>query len=239
MAFDLFNRQILFYELINRGWPRRFKVTKIHLYSRTYFRMRERSNQTPMANHVGVNQGDDINDLLFRKCMADNSEYLYTEVGICLHVHDGFKTIILCSVLGHWLEQLERQRSEDPPSAPDYWFILDPKSKLDKVKLQILRICKTSNCWILEKTLLMRHTFWSCLIRCVNMKWTRRVLWKIQSGHDSVHRLTDGWIETSIPPSTLYNKCFMVVYFLLYFILHAELFYVPFILPVLCHKWQQ
>ena len=37
-----------------------------------------------------------------------------------------------------------------------------------------------------------RHTFWSCLIRCANMKWIRWVFLKIQSGHDSVHRRTDG-----------------------------------------------
>ena len=37
-----------------------------------------------------------------------------------------------------------------------------------------------------------RHTFWSCLIRCANMKWIRWVLLKIQSGRDSVHRWTDG-----------------------------------------------
>ena len=37
-----------------------------------------------------------------------------------------------------------------------------------------------------------RHTFWSCLIRCANMKQIRWVLLKIQSGHDSVHRRTDG-----------------------------------------------
>ena len=39
------------------------------------------------------------------------------------------------------LEQLERLRSEDTPPPPhDYpfhWVILDPKSKEDKVKLQI------------------------------------------------------------------------------------------------------
>ena len=38
----------------------------------------------------------------------------------------------------------------------------------------------------------MRLTFWSCLIRCANMKWIWGVLLKIQSGHDSVHRQTDG-----------------------------------------------
>ena len=34
------------------------------------------------------------------------------------------------------------------------------------------------------------HTFWSCLIRCANMKWIRQVLLKIQSGNDSGHRRT-------------------------------------------------
>ena len=38
----------------------------------------------PIANHVGVNQGGNVSGLLFRKYMADLSEYLYTEVGICL-----------------------------------------------------------------------------------------------------------------------------------------------------------
>ena len=44
-----------------------------------------------------------------------------------------------------------------------------------------------------------RHTFWSCLIRCANMKWIRWVLLKIQSGHDSVHRQTDGQTDKVIP----------------------------------------
>ena len=34
------------------------------------------------------------------------------------------------------------------------------------------------------------HT-WSCLIGCVNMKWIQLVLWKLQSGRDSVHRQMD------------------------------------------------
>ena len=50
------------------------------------------------------------------------------------------------------------------------------------------------------KILNTRHTFGSWLIRCVNMKWIRLVLWKTPSGHDSVHRRTDGQGETSIPP---------------------------------------
>ena len=55
-----------------------------------------------------------------------------------------------------------------------------------------------------------RHTFWSLLIRCINMKWVGLVLWKIQSGHDSVHRWTDEQGETSIHPFNFvergYNK---------------------------------
>ena len=39
----------------------------------------------------------------------------------------------------------------------------------------------------------------SCLIRCANMKWIRWYLLKIQSGHEFVHRRTDGQGDTSIP----------------------------------------
>ena len=53
------------------------------------------------------------------------------------------------------------------------------------------------------------HTFWSWLIRCLNMKWIRMVLWKIQSGQHSVHRRmnrqTDGKtdkVKPVYPPST-------------------------------------
>ena len=35
------------------------------------------------------------------------------------------------------------------------------------------------------------------------MKWIRWVFLKIQSGHDSVHRRTDGQGDTSIPPFQL------------------------------------
>ena len=43
------------------------------------------------------------------------------------------------------------------------------------------------------------HTFWGSLISCANMKWILWVLLKIQSGHDYLHRQTDGQGETSIP----------------------------------------
>ena len=76
-----------------------------------------------------------------------------------------------------------------------YWI---PSQKMTKSKLQILKIRQ------------------NCLIRCANMKWIRWVLLKIQSGHDSVHRRTDGQGDTSIPPYQLrwsggYNDMIQVV----------------------------
>ena len=87
-----------------------------------------------------------------------------------------------------------------PYDYPYYWVILDPKSKEDKVKVTNLKNSPKFlffNFWNKHYTL---HTFSSCLIRCANMKWIRQVLLKIQSGHDSVYRRTDGQGETSIPP---------------------------------------
>ena len=88
-----------------------------------------------------------------------------------------------------------------PPPPHDYpyhWVILDPKWKEDKVKVTNLK-----NSPKFLNGHYTRHTFWSCLIRCANMKWIRWVLLKIQSGHDSVHRRTDGQGDTSIPPYQL------------------------------------
>ena len=85
------------------------------------------------------------------------------------------------------LEQLERLRSEDNPrrlmiihTIESYW-IRSQKKKKKSPKFQIFEFCNGHY---------MPHTFWSCLIRCANMKWIRWVLLKIQSGHDSVHRRT-------------------------------------------------
>ena len=100
---------------------------------------------------------------------------------------------------------------QPPHDYPYYWVILDPKSKEDKVKVTNLKNLPKFQKFKFWNKHYTRHTFWSCLIRCANMKWIRRVLLKIQSGHDSVHRRTDGrtdrWTdgqgETSIPPFQL------------------------------------
>ena len=95
------------------------------------------------------------------------------------------------------LEQLERLRSEDnpnPPPPPAASWLPIPLSHIgSQVKrrqsYKFKKFAKISNFWNGHYT---RHTFLSCLIRCANMKWIRWGLLKIQSGHDSVHRRTDG-----------------------------------------------
>ena len=85
-----------------------------------------------------------------------------------------------------------------PPSHdyPYYWVILAPKLKEDKVKVINSKNLPTFfNFW---SKLYTWHTFWSCLIRCANMKWIWWVLLKIQSGQDYLHRRTDGQGETNI-----------------------------------------
>ena len=104
------------------------------------------------------------------------------------------------------LERLERLRSEDTPPPPPppphgypfYWVNLDPKSKEDKVKVTNLNNSPNFQIFEFWNKHYTWHTFWSCLIRCANMKWIRRVLLKIQNGHHSVHRWTDGQGETNI-----------------------------------------
>ena len=80
-----------------------------------------------------------------------------------------------------------------------YWVILDPKSKEDKVKVTNLKHLPKVQMLEFWSKLYMQHTFWSCFIRCVNMKFIRRVLLKIQSGHYSVHRRTR-WNQYTPPP---------------------------------------
>ena len=97
-------------------------------------------------------------------------------------------------------------RYPSPPNDyPYHWVILDPKSKEDKVKvtnLKNLQKFQIFQCWNGHYT---QDTFWSCLIRCANMKWIRWVLLKIQSGHNSVHRRTDGQTDKVIPVYPPFN----------------------------------
>ena len=94
-----------------------------------------------------------------------------------------------------------------PPPPHDYpyhWVILDPKSKEDKVKVTNLKNLPKFQIFEFWNGHYTQHTFWSCLIRCANMKWIQWVLLKIQSGHDTqTDRQTDGQGDTSIHPFQL------------------------------------
>ena len=54
-----------------------------------------------------------------------------------------------------------------------------------------------------NKTKSKLHILKNAKIQCVNMKWILLVLWKSQSGHDSVHRRTDGRADVRSPPHVL------------------------------------
>ena len=82
-------------------------------------------------------------------------------------------------------------------------------SQQDKVKVTNSKKLPKYQILKFHNKLYMQHTFWSCLIRCANMKWIWQVLWKIQSGKKlstdrqmdrRTDRQTDGRCETSIPP---------------------------------------
>ena len=98
------------------------------------------------------------------------------------------------------LEQLERLRSEDTPRRLMITHTIESYNTHIGSQVKI----RQSQIFEFRNKLYTRHTFWSYLIRCANMKWIRWVLLKIQSGHDSVHRRTDRQGETSIPPFQLH-----------------------------------
>ena len=92
------------------------------------------------------------------------------------------------------LEQLQRLCSENTPTAPWLPILLIHSGSQVKTRqsqsYKFQEFAKNSFFLILKQSLIW-PTLWSCLIRCVKMKWIWRVLLKIDSGHDFVHRWTD------------------------------------------------
>ena len=112
------------------------------------------------------------------------------------------------------LEQLECLHSQDTPTAP--WLPIPFIHIRSRSPSYIFKeFVKTSNVWILKQKFNRRHTFWTCLMQCVNMKRVQWILLKIKSQHNSVHRWTerhiygqaerwtDGLSETRTPPFQL------------------------------------
>ena len=84
-AFDLVNRNILFYKLMRSGWSGRVFDTLRNLYSKTKFRVKCNGMLSPpILNEIGVNQGGVCSGLLFRKYVSDLEQYLMSEQGICI-----------------------------------------------------------------------------------------------------------------------------------------------------------
>ena len=92
-----------------------------------------------------------------------------------------------------------------PHDYPYYWVILDPDSKEDKVKVTILKTLPKFQFFLFRNKLYVWHTFWSCLIGCVNMKCIRGILLKLQNGHHSVHRRMDGRTDDVKPAYPPFN----------------------------------
>ena len=84
-AFDMVNRHILFYKMIKSGFSGKLLDTLRSLYKKTYFRVKRNGFiSPPIFNQLGVNQGGNASGFLFRKYLADLSEYLYKHVGVCI-----------------------------------------------------------------------------------------------------------------------------------------------------------
>ena len=84
-AFDVINRNILFYKLLKNGWTGRVIDTLRSLYAKSHFRVKRNGKLSPaIPNWSGVNQGGISSGLLFRKYMADLGNYLNTEYGVVL-----------------------------------------------------------------------------------------------------------------------------------------------------------
>ena len=84
-AFDLVNRHILFYKLIKSGWSGKVLDTMRSLYTKTFFRLKcDGMVSMPILDTLGVNQGGNASVFFFRKYLADLSDYLYKEVGVCI-----------------------------------------------------------------------------------------------------------------------------------------------------------
>ena len=76
-AFDMVNRNILFYKIIKSGWYGKVTDTLRSLYEKTSFRVKHQGCISFLIrNLVGVNQGGVASGFLFRKYLSDLDEYL-------------------------------------------------------------------------------------------------------------------------------------------------------------------
>ena len=105
-------------------------------------------------------------------------------------------------------EQLECLPSEIPPAAP--WLpilVIHIRSQVKTRQSQSYIFKKLPKIKILQfcKNLYTRHTFWGCLIRCMNMKGIQPEPWALQSWHGMQDGMRDGrtdGVKPIYPPTT-------------------------------------
>ena len=84
-AFDLMDRNILFYKLIKSGLHGRVINTLLNLYKKTYFRVKHGGYLSDrILQDVGVNQGGNASSIIFRKYLSDLRNYLDAKTGVIL-----------------------------------------------------------------------------------------------------------------------------------------------------------
>ena len=128
-AFDLVNRNILFFKLIKAGFHGK-KIDTLHiLYRKTVFRVKCKGLLSPpIRDNYGVNQGGNASPMLSRQYMADLGDYLIKHCGLC----------ITDDIIVHLLW------------ADDLVLISDSENGLQKQLNCLLRFC-ANNCMIINE----------------------------------------------------------------------------------------
>ena len=84
-AFDLVNRNILFYKMIKFGYQGKVLDTLRSLYRKTYFRIKSQGLiSAPILDKYGVNQGGNASPTLFRNYLSDLGDYFTHTHGLCV-----------------------------------------------------------------------------------------------------------------------------------------------------------
>ena len=96
-------------------------------------------------------------------------------------------------------------------NSDEEWTLTFTLHAQDKIKVTNVKMLPKMQLLIIFNKLNKQITFSSWLIRCVKMKWIWQALWKIQSGHDSVHRWMDRWTRWNqyTPLQIRWSVCFM------------------------------
>ena len=83
-AFDMINRNILFYKLNKLGLKGRVIDTLHSLYNKTSFRVKLKGQCSDLIHEsIGVNQGGNASPILFKKYLQDLIDYLNAYTGVC------------------------------------------------------------------------------------------------------------------------------------------------------------